>query len=141
MRKKGNALYQRWQTMWMRCTNPWATGYESYGGRGIKVCDRWKKFENFVEDMGQPGPKDSLERINNDGDYEPSNVRWATPAEQAANRRTRKDNTSGVKGVSYNVRSGMWDAYAYVKGAKQQLYWGPDFQAAVEARKAWERGE
>jgi hypothetical protein len=77
--------YNVWYGMRRRCIDPNVRDYGRYGGRGIKVCDRWQKFENFLADMGEC-PKDrSLDRINNDGNYEPSNCRWATPREQSAN--------------------------------------------------------
>ena len=71
-----------------RCENPNSTNYKNYGARGIKVCDRWQSFENFLADMGEkPDPALTLDRTNNEGDYEPDNCRWATRKEQRANKR------------------------------------------------------
>lgn len=77
--------------MVVRCTKPDSQDYARYGGRGIRVCERWASFENFLADMGErPSPSHSIDRINNDGDYEPGNCRWATMAQQSFNRRTNK---------------------------------------------------
>lgn len=79
--------YKCWCNIRSRCENPDAHNYARYGGRGISLCDRWQVAENFVADMGlRPGPGYSIERRDNDGNYEPSNCYWATPAQQAANR-------------------------------------------------------
>ena len=74
-----------------RCQNKATNGYPRYGGRGIIVCERWQRFENFLADMGERPPDRTLDRINNDGNYEPGNCRWATLEEQNLNRpRLRK---------------------------------------------------
>lgn len=74
--------------MWHRCTNTEAKAYKNYGGRGIRVCSRWERYENFLKDMGRrPGTGFSLERVDNDGHYSPKNCEWATKAKQTRNRR------------------------------------------------------
>jgi hypothetical protein len=82
----GSLTYQSWDAMLQRCTNPNTINYKTYGARGITVCERWRKFENFLADMGERTAGLTLDRINNDQGYSPSNCRWATRAEQDKNK-------------------------------------------------------
>lgn len=77
--------YQSWYDMKRRCRNPRNLMYPRYGGRGITVCGRWMKYANFLADMGERPAGTTLDRINNDGNYEPGNCRWATRTEQMSN--------------------------------------------------------
>ena len=87
-RVRRDPIYLAWQSMLIRCTYPKTNGYKNFGGRGIVVCKRWHKFENFLADVGEhPGPGFTLDRIDVNGNYEPGNIRWSTLKAQANNRR------------------------------------------------------
>ena len=85
---KVSPIYTSWAQMHARCSNPNHNRFHRYGGRGITVCDRWQSFENFLADMGECPDGMSIDRIDNDGNYEPGNCRWSMPKEQAENRKT-----------------------------------------------------
>lgn len=91
-RGQKHPLYDTWKTLVQRCTNPNDKHWPYYGGRGISVCPEWRdSFPAFLADLGErPAPGLSIDRIDNDGDYEPGNVRWATRSEQMANTRPRR---------------------------------------------------
>lgn len=88
--KAHSPTYRTWNNMRTRCTNPKFKDWQYYGGRGIKVCDRWLVFENFLADMGERPKGRSLDRRDVNGNYEPDNCRWATNSEQRLNQRPRQ---------------------------------------------------
>lgn len=93
--------YDSWCSLKGRCLNPNDSAFFKYGGRGIKVCVRWMLFENFLADMGACPDGKTIDRINNDGNYEPGNCRWATPKEQANN--TRRNHILTLNGESMTI--------------------------------------
>lgn len=109
-----------WAAMLTRCRNPKSTAFRNYGARGIKVCDRWLKFENFFADMGSRPPGLTLDRKNNNGDYEPGNCYWATVSEQNKNRRPRSEwdqtRRGSVKGENLYAKNNRIMAYLSMAG-------------------------
>jgi hypothetical protein len=132
--------YGCWTSLRHRCRNPRHSSWPLYGGRGIKVCSRWDSFEAFLSDMGpRPSPEHSVDRIDSDGDYEPSNCRWATRCEQGFNQRQRVSG-AGYRGVR---RSGAgWAGYVYER--RRAIYCGthptPELAARARDRVCIERG-
>ena len=136
----GTAEWWSWAGMRQRCLNPAHASYANYGGRGIFVCEAWlRSFEAFLQDMGKkPSDQYSLERIDNDGPYSKDNCKWENRANQAFNQRMRKENTSGVVGVSFKG-IGRWEASINEKGAKEFLGTFATLEEAAEVRWAAER--
>jgi hypothetical protein len=99
-----------WVSMKLRCLNRNHHAFSSYGGRGITVCDRWlDSYDSFIRDMGpRPSHKHSIDRIDVNGNYEPSNCRWATATDQVRNRRILKSNKSGCSGVCFDNKVQKW---------------------------------
>lgn len=132
-------LYSTWEGMNQRCNNPNHDSFSYYGGRGIKVCERWKLFENFLADMGVRPDGKTIDRYpDNNGNYEPSNCRWATPSMQSKNSRLRRDNKSGCKGVFWFAKTNRWMVYINENGHRYDLGYYGDFFEACCVRKAAE---
>lgn len=138
----GTLAYDAWGGMRSRCNNPKDKNYESYGGRGIKICKRWDSFRLFMKDMGEkPSAAHSIDRIDNDGDYMPSNCKWSTKEEQIYNRRNSK--IWVVFGVEYQrckdaaAQFGVCDMTirAWCEGIKSKKYPYPPRQNCWSRKK------
>lgn len=125
-------IYDCWVAMKARCNNPKHPMYQYYGGRGIKVCDRWiNSFDNFLEDMGMKQNQElTLDRIDVNGNYEPDNCRWTTIQEQQKNRRNNKK----VPGIEYESSRNKYRALITYKNKKYFLGRFDKYSDAVKAR-------
>jgi hypothetical protein len=129
------SLYSTWEGMRSRCNNSHHWAYPYYGGRGIKVCIEWNLFTAFARDMGErPFPGATIDRKDNNGDYEPSNCRWATKSEQSLNARFPKNNKSGARGVFFFKRTNRWAVYIDRERKRYHLGFYLDKNDAIEAR-------
>ena len=127
--KSSSREYRIWAEMRKRCNNPKQKTYPYYGGRGIKVCERWGRFEAFLEDMGNCPEGFTLDRIDSNGNYEPNNCRWASRKEQARNR-------SSVHLITYNGKTQCLSAWAEEVGferstLKRRIYSGWSIEDAL----------
>lgn len=122
--------------MHRRCDTPSVRSYPRYGGRGIRVCERWKSFLNFLRDMGpRPSPLHSIERTDNDGNYEPSNCKWATASEQARNRSTSRKVTALGETRSLAEWSERLGVSRETIAMRLDLGWSPDRAMSQSLRK------
>jgi hypothetical protein len=129
---KRSPEYSSWRSMHDRCGNPKATGYERWGGRGITVCERWHDFEAFLSDMGsRPSLQHELDRINNNGNYEPGNVRWATPVEQNNNTSANRLLTIGGRAATIAEHARAASIPYKVLHKRVNDGWSPEILAAL----------
>jgi hypothetical protein len=126
--------YTTWSNVKSRCTNPKSSHFEHYGRRGIKMCARWiDSFENFLEDMGDRPPGMTIERINNDGDYEPGNCRWASHKEQMNN--TRGNRFLTFNGITKTISQWAISIGLHPNGLAKRLERGWTLQLALTTPK------
>jgi len=135
----GTPTYNTWSCMVNRCNNPDNIGYSYYGGRGITVCKRWLKFEDFFEDMGIKPKGLTIERKDNELGYFKENCCWATMSDQSKNKRIQKNNKTGVNGVCWHPQTKKYQASIRVNGEQKYIGLFVSLKQAAKARKQAEQ--
>jgi len=133
-------LYSLWKEMRTRCSNPKRKDYRHYGGRGIRVCERWNSFEVFIQDMGpRPTPKHEIDRIDSAGGYCPENCKWSTRMEQM-------QNTGRSHRIEYNGKILTISAWARELGIRREIIkdrlrrgWAPERALSLARQIVWSR--
>lgn len=134
-------LYRMWSTMRKRCYSTKDKQFNNYGGRGITICERWSFFPNFVQDMGRRPKGFQIERINNDGNYEPGNCKWATPREQSNNKRcSRYLDFNGERMTAKQWADKLGVSYEAVMARLERGWSGKDTIAVPYGRRPPSRG-
>lgn len=133
--KSHSQIYSVWGGMLERCNNKNSDYYDYYGGRGISVCEEWRDFANFAEDMGEIPTGYVIDRIDPCGNYNKENCRWVTRSESSYNTRKQKNNTSGRTGVVLDNRSNIWYARIDYQGKSIHLGSSYTFEGACKLRE------
>lgn len=134
--KQQHPLFNTWAMMMSRCRDAYAENYEYYGGRGIRVEERWHDFWKFAEDVCERPEGCTLDRIDNDGHYGPENFRWAPRSVQMKNTRMRRDNKSGHRGVTWDNSRKRWRVYTGGGKTREELGYYTSLEEAAKVRHA-----